>query len=64
LLADITSVISGASTNIRALESRPDQLNARVEATLEIVDQQQLERIIADIKKISGVYDVERVYKV
>jgi GTP pyrophosphokinase len=64
LLADITSVISGASTNIKALESRPDQLNARVEATLEIVDNKQLEGILAEIKKISGVYDVERVYKV
>jgi len=64
LLADITNVISGAGSNIRALESRPDQLNARVEATLEIVDQKQLESILAEIKKISGVYDVERVYKV
>jgi (p)ppGpp synthase/HD superfamily hydrolase len=39
-------------------------LNARVEATLEITDNKQLEGILAEIKKISGVYDVERVYKV
>jgi guanosine-3',5'-bis(diphosphate) 3'-pyrophosphohydrolase len=64
LLADITSVISGAGSNIKALESRPDQLNARVEATLEIVEHKQLENIFAEIRKISGVYDVERVYKV
>ena len=57
-------MISGAGSNIKALESRPDQLNARVEATLESVEHKQLENIFAEIRKISGVYDVERVYKV
>ena len=45
MLADITSVISEAGSNIRTLASQPDNLNARVEATLEILNRKQLERI-------------------
>jgi GTP pyrophosphokinase len=64
MLADITSVISAAGSNIRTLASQPDNLNARVEVTLEILNRKQLERISANIKKISGVFGVERVYRV
>src|SRR5229473_783505 len=64
MLADITAVISEAGSNIRTLDSRPDNLHARVEATLDITDRKQLERILANIKKISGVFGVERVYRV
>jgi GTP diphosphokinase / guanosine-3',5'-bis(diphosphate) 3'-diphosphatase len=64
LLAEITAVISGAGSNIHSLESRPDRLNARIEASLEIVDRRQLETILANIRKISGVYGVDRVYQV
>jgi guanosine-3',5'-bis(diphosphate) 3'-pyrophosphohydrolase len=63
LLAEITTVISGAGSNIRILESRPDRLNARIEANLEIADRRQLETIFTSIGKISGVYGVERVHQ-
>jgi (p)ppGpp synthetase, RelA/SpoT family len=63
LLAEITAVISGAGSNIRNLESRPDRLNARIEASLEIADRRQLESILANIRRISGVLGVERVYQ-
>jgi guanosine-3',5'-bis(diphosphate) 3'-pyrophosphohydrolase len=63
LLAEITAVISGAGSNIHNLESRPDRNNARVDANLEIVDKRQLETILANIRKISGVYGVERVFQ-
>jgi GTP diphosphokinase / guanosine-3',5'-bis(diphosphate) 3'-diphosphatase len=63
LLAEITAVISGAGSNIHSLESRPDRLNARIGASLEIADRRQLETILANIRKVSGVYDVERVYQ-
>jgi (p)ppGpp synthase/HD superfamily hydrolase len=63
LLAEITAVISGAGSNIRSLESRPDKLNARVDANLEIADKRQLETILVNIRKISGVYGVERVFQ-
>src|SRR5271167_1118312 len=63
LLADITAVISGAGSNIRSLESRPDKLNARIEASLEIADKRQLETILVNIRRITGVIGVERVYQ-
>src|SRR5271155_1576206 len=63
LLAEITAVISGAGSNIRNLESRPDKLNARVEASLEIADKRQLETIFVNIRRITGVIGVERVYQ-
>ncbi len=63
LLAEITAVISGAGSNIHSLESRPDKLNARIDANLEIADRRQLESILVNIRKISGVYGVDRVYR-
>jgi GTP diphosphokinase / guanosine-3',5'-bis(diphosphate) 3'-diphosphatase len=63
LLADITSVFSTASCNIHNLESRPDRLNAQVDVNLEIIDRRQLESILGNIRKIQGVYGVERVYQ-
>lgn len=63
LLAEITAVISGAGSNIHHLESRPDRSNARIDANLEIADRRQLETILVNIKKIPGVYGVERIYQ-
>jgi GTP pyrophosphokinase len=64
LLAEITAVISDAGSNIRMLESRPDRQNARIEASLEISDKRQLESILSNIRRISGVFGVERIYQV
>jgi len=63
LLAEITAVISDAGSNIRSLDSRPDRQNARIEASLEIVDRKQLESILSNIRRISGVLGVERIYQ-
>jgi GTP pyrophosphokinase len=63
LLAEVTTVISEAGSNIRTLESRPDRQNARVEASLEITDKKQLETILTNIRRINGVYGVERIYQ-
>jgi GTP pyrophosphokinase len=63
MLAEITAIISEAGCNIRTLESRPDGINARIDASIDIADRRQLERILANIKKISGVYGVERIFR-
>jgi len=63
LLAEITAVISAAGCNIHNLESRPDRTNARIDANVEIADRRQLETILANIKKIPGVFGVERIYQ-
>jgi (p)ppGpp synthase/HD superfamily hydrolase len=36
-------------------------MNAQIDANLEITDRRQLEAILANIRKVSGVYGVERV---
>jgi len=63
LLAEITAVISDAGSNIRSLDSRPDRQNARIEASLEIADKRQLETILSNIRRINGVYGVERTFQ-
>jgi guanosine-3',5'-bis(diphosphate) 3'-pyrophosphohydrolase len=62
MLAEITSAISDASANIRNLESVGEQLHARIEIFLDLRDRRQLEKILAHIKKIPGIFDIERVY--
>ena len=64
LLAEITAVISDAGSNIRMLESRPDRQNARIDASLEISDKPQLETILSNIRRINGVFGVERIYQI
>jgi guanosine-3',5'-bis(diphosphate) 3'-pyrophosphohydrolase len=64
MLADITTVISDADANIRTFESGGEALHARIEVALDVKDRKQLERILAGIKRIPGVFDIERVYNV
>jgi guanosine-3',5'-bis(diphosphate) 3'-pyrophosphohydrolase len=64
MLADITSVISDTGSNIRTLGSHPDNLHARIDLTLEITDRKHLEHIMTNIRKIPGIFGVERLYKV
>jgi GTP diphosphokinase / guanosine-3',5'-bis(diphosphate) 3'-diphosphatase len=64
LLAQITSVLSSENTNIRSLEARTE-VNATdgalVEMTVDIRDKKQLEKLVAAMRRISGIRDVERL---
>jgi len=62
ILAEMTGIISAESCNIEMLESHPEGLNARIELRVDISDRQQLDRILTNMRKIVGVYGVERVY--
>jgi GTP diphosphokinase / guanosine-3',5'-bis(diphosphate) 3'-diphosphatase len=64
MLAAITNVISEATANIRTFESGGHALRARIEVALDVQDRKQLEHILAGIKRIPGVFDIERVYNV
>lgn len=64
MLAAITSVISDAGANIRTFESGGHALRARIEVALDVRDRKQLEHILAGVKRIPGVFDIERVYNV
>ncbi|HEV2205609.1 MAG TPA: bifunctional (p)ppGpp synthetase/guanosine-3',5'-bis(diphosphate) 3'-pyrophosphohydrolase [Candidatus Acidoferrales bacterium] len=65
MIAAITAVISDAGANIRTFESGgADGLRARIEVALDVADRKQLERIVTGVKRIPGVFDIERVYNV
>jgi GTP pyrophosphokinase len=65
ILNQITSILTHENSNIRSLEARPDERRggdaAIVEMSIEIRDKKQLERIMAAMRRISGIRDVERV---
>jgi GTP pyrophosphokinase len=61
LLADVTSVISSGHSNIQTLETRTNDNRAFIDITLDIVDLEHLDRIMAQLRKVEGVYEIERV---
>ncbi|MGA9184245.1 MAG: bifunctional (p)ppGpp synthetase/guanosine-3',5'-bis(diphosphate) 3'-pyrophosphohydrolase [Candidatus Acidiferrales bacterium] len=64
MLANITAVISETGANIRTFESGGHDMRARIEVALDVHDRRQLERILGGVKRIPGVFDIERVYNV
>jgi guanosine-3',5'-bis(diphosphate) 3'-pyrophosphohydrolase len=65
MIAGISNIISGTGANIRSFESGgDDNTRARIEVALDVRDRKQLEHIIGAIKRIAGVFDIERVYNV
>jgi GTP diphosphokinase / guanosine-3',5'-bis(diphosphate) 3'-diphosphatase len=65
MLAAITNIISETGANIRTFESGgEDNTRARIDVALDVRDRKQLEHIVAGIKRIPGVFDIERVYNV
>lgn len=62
LLAKIVSAVAEEKTNIRNVDARTFEGNsARVTMVLAVADREQMERIMARIRKIKGVREVERV---
>ncbi|MGH9757791.1 MAG: RelA/SpoT family protein [Candidatus Acidiferrales bacterium] len=64
MLAAITAVISETGANIRTFESGGQDMRARIEVALDVHDRKHLERILTGVKRIHGVFDIERVYNV
>ena len=64
MLNRLTSVLSDENTNIRSLEAKTDldQDGALVEMTVDVRDKKQLEKLVAAMRRISGVRDVERLF--
>ncbi len=62
LLAKIVSAVAEEKTNIRNVDAKTFEGNsARVTMVLAVADREQMERIMARIRKIKGVREVERV---
>ena len=62
LLAKIVSTIADEKTNIRNVDAKTfEGKQARVTVVLAVADRSQMERVMARIRKIDGVREVERI---
>lgn len=65
MLNQLTSILFNEDVNIRSIEAHADEKqfdSAVVEMTVEVRDKKQLERIVAAMRRVSGVRDIERVH--
>jgi GTP pyrophosphokinase len=64
MLNQLTSVLFNENTNIRSLEAKgaTDHDGGVVEMTVDVRDKKQLEKLVATMRRISGVRDVERLF--
>ena len=62
LLRDITSIISDAEANIVGASSRTDRDRVAVlRYEVELSDLSQLDRLLAGVRRVAGVYDAFRL---
>jgi GTP pyrophosphokinase len=65
MLNQLTSILFSEESNIRSLEARQEPSRAGdgavIDMTVEVRDKKQLERIVAAMRRLSGVRDVERI---
>jgi guanosine-3',5'-bis(diphosphate) 3'-pyrophosphohydrolase len=64
MLKQITSVISDSKTNIRNIEARTSNGQGTIDVILDVADLKHLDQILAGVRKIPGVYDVQRLQKI
>ncbi|HZQ96379.1 MAG TPA: bifunctional (p)ppGpp synthetase/guanosine-3',5'-bis(diphosphate) 3'-pyrophosphohydrolase [Candidatus Sulfotelmatobacter sp.] len=64
MLKSITGVIGDAKSNIRNIAAHTANSQASVEVVLDIADLKHLENIIAGLRKIPGVHEVQRLQKI
>jgi len=64
MLKNITGVIGDAKSNIRNIAAHTANSQASVEVVLDISDLKHLEQIIAGLRKIAGVHEVQRLQKI
>jgi GTP diphosphokinase / guanosine-3',5'-bis(diphosphate) 3'-diphosphatase len=63
MLAEVTAVISSDRSNIQDIEARTGDNQASIDVTVDIVDKEHLEKIVSSLRRIEGVYSVERVHR-
>jgi len=64
MLKQVTAVISDDNTNIRNIEARSADAQATIDVTIDTEDLKHLERIVAGLRKLPGVRDVQRQKRV
>ena len=60
MLAEIAAVVAEVKSNILNVEARTADERGTIDITVEIPDMKHLERVIASIKRLDGVFDVTR----
>jgi len=63
MLAAVSTKVSGMNTNIRSMEATSADHRGQIDMTVEINDMKHLEKVIRSIRGVSGVIDVERIYR-
>jgi guanosine-3',5'-bis(diphosphate) 3'-pyrophosphohydrolase len=61
MLKQLTAVISDDNANIRNIEARTADSQATIDMVIDIEDVKHLERIMAGLRKIPGIRDVQRL---
>ena len=64
MLKQITAIVSDDNTNIRNIEIRTANSQATIDMVVDILDVKHLDRMVAGLRKVSGVHDVQRVQKI
>jgi GTP pyrophosphokinase len=64
MLKSITGVIGDAKSNIRNISAHTANSQASVEVVLDIADLKHMEQIIAGLRKIPGVHEVQRLQRI
>jgi guanosine-3',5'-bis(diphosphate) 3'-pyrophosphohydrolase len=64
MLMQLTTLLSDENSNIRSLEAKTesDHDGGIVEMTVDVRDKKQLEKLVAAMRRLSGVRDVERQF--
>jgi GTP pyrophosphokinase len=63
MLKQVTAIISDDNTNIRNIEASSQDRHASIGVVIDVEDVKHLERIVAGLRKVPGVRDVQRVLK-
>jgi GTP pyrophosphokinase len=64
MLKQLTAVVSDDNTNIRNIETKTADSQATIDMVIDIEDVKHLERIMAGLRKIPGIRDVQRMGKI
>ncbi len=64
MLKQVTGIISDDSTNIRNIEANSEDRHASIGVVIDVEDVKHLDRIVAGLRKVPGVRDVQRVLKI
>jgi GTP diphosphokinase / guanosine-3',5'-bis(diphosphate) 3'-diphosphatase len=61
MLADVTAAISGGHSNIQNIAAGTEDTKASIDVVLDVADLHHLDQIVSSLRRIEGVYQIERV---